>query len=181
MSNYVFAKRGPRTKRFSKHNWKMLLGNKDGWMEIKEPTPENEAKKTDMKADLRASMGVPAGLVDAPTFDGVQSATPPTADETHKAKMKEAKSLEKEGRNIEALIAYRAARDMKRTSASTKKINTLTVIVENHTTTNELIASAKEMAALDPVSALEMLGDASTIADKSQAIDIAILKNDLNS
>jgi hypothetical protein len=173
----------------------MLLGNKDGWMEIKEPTPENESKKTDMKADLRASMGVPepaapttptvdgvpTGLVDAPTFDGVQSATPPTADETHKAKMNEAKSLEKEGRNIEALIAYRAARDIKRTAASTKKINTLTVIVENHTTTNELIASARDMAALDPVSALEMLGDASTIADKSQAIDIAILKNDLNS
>ena len=171
MSNYVFAKRGLRTKRFSKHNWKMLLGNKDGWMEIKEPTPENEAKKTDMKADLRASMGVTEPA--APTT--------PTTDESHKAKMKEAKSLEKEGRNIEALIAYRAARDIKRTAASTKKINTLTVIVENHTTTNELIASAKEMAALDPVSALEMLGDASTIADTDQAIEIAILKNDLNS
>ena len=171
MSNYVFAKRGPRTKRFSKHNWKMLLGNKDGWMEIKEPTPENESKKTDMKADLRASMGVPAPA----------ASTPPTADETHKAKMAEAKSLEKEGRNIEALIAYRAARDIKRTAASTKKINTLTVIVENHTTTNELIASAKEMTALDPVSALEMLGDASTIADTDQAIEIAILKNALNS
>lgn len=179
----VHIKKGNRKMTMTSHNWKKLK-RKNGWVETAPPTKAgevtHESKKADLKADLLASMGgkdKADGVVEDEKIVEETPAGKPVVDNA--SLIAEGKELAKSGRNIEALISFRAAGDLKKTSYGTKMINSLTKIVETATQVNELIASAKDLAALDPESAIEMLTDAQGMATGDKIEEIELLINSL--
>lgn len=168
MSDFVYTTNAAgRTRRFSKFIWdKMLPSNRVGYTVVNPKGKENAAT---IEHEIVQSMQKPqTENKDLLESQGKKDTIPKGV--TLESLTAEAKEHLKQGRSLEAVIAFRAAREIKKTSYGTKMIKKLEAEIETSNQVKELFAAAKDLETIDPQSALEMCQDIITMTDDTDYI-----------